>query len=655
MRFRLFLALAAVALLNACANPLAQAPTPAPQSSAPTSQASVPTTQPRAAARTAYTEAECKFEKPAGVTVACGYLTVPEDHSKPDGKTIRLHVAVFKSKSKSPAPDPIVYLEGGPGGHALEGVQYSFKSWFEPFLADRDFIIFDQRGTGYSEPALDCPELTELSLGTLDQNLSAEASTRLSTEATLKCHDRLVGQGVNLAAYTDVENAADLNDLRLALGFDTWNLYGISYGTELAETEMRDFPEGIRSVILDSTVPLQTRVDLDVPANADRAFRKLFDGCAADADCNKAFPNLKPTFYELVDQLNKKPVKQQATDPLSGKPYTVLLNGDVLMNALFQALYQTDYIPLLPKAIAAAHTGEDYSFLARLVLSNAVEQKFFSPGMYYSVKCNEEIPFVSREELAAATKAFPEQHNVFDQTSFVDICRQWGAKAADPRENEPLKSDIPTLALSGEYDPITPPQYNELVAKTLSRSYFHQFPGIGHGVSVSDQCPRDITMAFLQKPAADPDASCIAAMHGPSFDVPGKAVALKPFENKRFGIKGVAPEGWSEAAPGVYMRSSGGDIALLEWALPQPRDAALPALLKQFKLEKLPESSGTRTADKLTWSLYDITIQGQPADMALAQKDGTTYLVLLASSPSERKALHDQVFLPALDALTPTG
>ena len=173
-----------------------------------------------------YDPAECEFTPPRGQTVECGYLTVPEDRDGSDGTTIRLQVAVFKSASENPAPDPIVFLEGGPGGSSLEFISLRFNRRVAPFLEDRDIVIFDQRGVGISEPALDCPEIVEMVYSSLAEDLSTEAWASRSTEAARRCRDNLEGQGVSLDAYTSASNAADLNDLRQALGYREWNLAG---------------------------------------------------------------------------------------------------------------------------------------------------------------------------------------------------------------------------------------------------------------------------------------------------------------------------------------------------------------------------------------------------------------------------------------------
>jgi pimeloyl-ACP methyl ester carboxylesterase len=462
---------------------------------------------------------ECRFEPPRGVTVECGDLVTLEDRANPSGALVRLHVGLFRSRSAQPAADPIVYLEGGPGGHALERAALFFDNWFAPLIADHDLIIFDQRGAGLSQPSLACEELTQLGFELLDKNIPAEESNRLFSEAALQCRARLAGAGIDLATYNSLASAADLEELRVAMGYDTWNLLGVSYGTRLALTAMREHPQGIRSVVLDSAVPVQSR-EIETPANFGRAFRKLFDGCAADAACAAAFPDLEADFYALVDRLNAEPITRQAADPLSGERYTVLLNGDSIISITAQALYSSELIPLLPIAITGAARDVDYSIFATLAVAITAQNALFSYGMLYSVRCNEEIAFETPQTLAAADDAFPEQRGVFDVEPYLQVCPAWGAGTAPPVENEPVSSDIPTLVLAGEYDPATPPEDGRLAAASLSNSTFLEFPGLGHGVSLDNSCAGAITLAFIADPGAPPAAGCIDDLGPPQFLVP---------------------------------------------------------------------------------------------------------------------------------------
>jgi len=451
----------------------------------------------------------CRFRIPAGVKVECGFLVVPENHSQPDGRTIRLHVAIFSTESDNPAPDPIVYLSGGPGQSPLKIAQFAFEG-FAPFMANRDLILLDQRGVGYSEPALDCHELLELSYQTVQEDLPVDEIATLATEAAGVCRDRLLRQAVSLSAYTSAQSAADLNDLRLALGYEEWNLYGISYGTKLALTTMRDYPNGIRSVVLDSTYPLQVNLFAEVPANATRAFNVFFDSCAADAACNSAYPDLEAVFFDLVHELNDTPVNVPITVVnrfTLERLDSALIDGNRMVEMLFQSLYISEIIPFLPAMIFGISDGdlELLGFIAESYISGI---EFGSEGMYFSVQCGEEVPFRSPEEGAVAGEVYPEVQDWVDSDAFSTICLSWGAGKADPIENEPVVSDIRTLILAGEFDPITPPAWGELVAESLSNSFYFEFPDVGHGVSLSGLCGLDMTLGFFDDPTIEPDGSC---------------------------------------------------------------------------------------------------------------------------------------------------
>jgi pimeloyl-ACP methyl ester carboxylesterase len=425
-----------------------------------------------------YTSAPCTFHVPQGTVVHCGQLTTWEDHQHPSGRTIQLYVAVFKSQSQHPAPDPVVYLVGGPGGYYLVDIQYLFNQLVKPFLSSRDFILFDQRGTGFSKPALECPDIPLLSSWNYDGN-----------PQVLACRDRLLKQGINLAAYRSAQSAADLNDLRQALGYTSWNLVGESYGTHLALITMRDVPQGVRSVILDATTRPPGSKQVDEPA---QAFTTFFHGCAADDACNTAYPHLREVFEQTVARLNASPVTRSFE--VFGHQQEVVLTGSKLTELVYYALYETPLIPELPRAIAAASDGSDYAFWGQVLQLEAFFNGHASVGAYISVACG-------------------------DGSIALSVCGQWNSRPPDPIEDQPIHSPIPTLVLAGEYDPISLPVYGQAAARMLSHSSFLLFPGMGHTTIGYDPCPTDIALAFLDHPAIAPDAACIAHMHGPAFVV----------------------------------------------------------------------------------------------------------------------------------------
>ena len=457
----------------------------------------------------------CPYDIPWGPIIECGYLTVPENRSDPDSRDIRLAVAIAKSTSPDPRPDPIVYLDGGPGASTIETLSLVYDGFFAPFATERDVVLFDQRGIGESKPALDCPGLDNAFLESVQRDIRGEQLRSLITASLTACKRDLDAAGVDLAAYNSAESAADLNDLRQALGIEEWNLYGISYGTRLALTVMRDHPQNIRSVILDSSYPPQADLYAELLSNADRAFDKLFTGCAADAACNAAYPDLERIFFEVVDGLNYEPAELEVYHYAMDKTIEAKMNGDLFLRAIFSTLYSTSIIPILPALIYSAHDG-DTEGLTPLIGDLFFTYDTISSGMHFSVECREEFPFGSAEGYLAAIDEYPDLRHGLD-LPIIDICELWDVPPADPIENEPVVSDIPTLILAGEYDPITPPRWGEQVAQDLSRGYFFTFPGVGHGASVADICPLEMTFAFLSDPSVRPDSSCIESMNGPYF------------------------------------------------------------------------------------------------------------------------------------------
>jgi pimeloyl-ACP methyl ester carboxylesterase len=466
--------------------------------------------QPPASPTSAFQSAACPFTPAPGVVegkdVRCGYLTVPEDHALLHGKIIRLAVAIFTSLDPKPAPDPVLYLGGGPGGPVLATLGPQLTSADIPNLwpADRDLILLDQRGLGESQPNLECTENTT----------EPQAP---SPQRVQDCHDRLVRDGINLSAYNTIQNAEDVHDLIHALGYRQVNLDGVSYGTRLALTVMRLFPADVRSVLLDSTVPLQIGVNTGWPAANLRAFDTLFQGCAANAYCNQRYPHLRAVFTQLVTDLNAHPVSVQATDPNTGKVATGTLTGDEVLDGLTSALYDTSLIPLLPQAIyeLANHRYAQLTGLAQAAQANLGTTAI---GMQLSVTCTEST--LTREAMPTAVQAVEPAFRPYYLAGLQSIyanCQVWSVQPVPPAQHQAVINAIPTLIYAGEYDPTTPPAYGQLAAQTLSRSYFFQFPGTGHAVLGTDACATAMFQAFVEHPTQRPDASCLQNVHEPDF------------------------------------------------------------------------------------------------------------------------------------------
>jgi pimeloyl-ACP methyl ester carboxylesterase len=605
-----------------------------------------------------FEESECPFPLPEGAPVECGYIIVPEDHGNPTGSTIRLATVILRDQSEDHQPDPVIILSGGPGEKAVANA-YAFGPIFAPLHPNRDLILFDQRGVGLSEPALDCPAWEAMQFEVLDEP-DIEVALEKTFDALMVCRDELVESGIDLDAYNTQQNAADVNAIRLALGYDQINLYGASYGSLLAQATARDYPETVRSVVIASVLPLEKSFFVDVSTVAMETLMRLVDACTTDQACNLAFPDLQNVLFDVVDRLNQEPLSITLTDPVDGQQYDALLTGDGVVGNLVGLLYQTQVIPSLPQAIYDVYNG-DFELMTQLRSLNLMFIHSLSRGMTYSVMCTEDLIGKTPQDFLDVRAALPKQlvgptdPEVLMEYSIFSVCEQWPITEADQDAKLPLASDIPTLVLEGEYDPVTPSQYGMLVAENLSHSYFFEFPGIGHNITGSSECALQIAGTFLKDPSQTPDSACIADMPGLVFDVPGESMelVLEPFADESRGFSGLVPAGWEARAPANLLRhQSALDPAyfVLE-ATPGTAAELYANLAAQLNLS--PDLQPLRNAKvgQFTWDFYSFERGGKHADLAMAEDGDKAYFVFLISPPEEHELLFEGLFLPAVEAM----
>lgn len=456
--------------------------------------------------------------------VRCGTLTVPE--SRAPGSTservVRLPVAVIASRSANPQPDPLVFpTSGGPGGGTMSVLEV-FLDWAEWARQDRSIILMEQRGDALSAPTLNCPELDtvhSIEAGGLLVNAAA-GERQLKT-----CRDRLAAEGVDLSAYTSANSAADLADLRAALGYDRWNLYGVSYGARLALTTMRDRPEGLRAVVLDGVYPPNVNRHEDTPAGYARAVRLLLANCAADVRCHAGFPDLEGSLLRLLERTAATPIAVTIDGP-DGSPLRLAIGDNDVSDGLFQALCDNELIRVLPFVIDQLARGNNAAALP-LAQQQIDNRDRFAEGLGQSVDCAEEMPFNDLDRRRAAHRTDPLLAHLGDGDDLLPWCAVWGVPALGPIENQPVRSDIPTLLTSGAYDPVTPPDWARAAATGLSHHYLFEFPAVGHGAvwqNWQNPCPAAIATEFLRDPTKAPDASCIAATPATTFLTPDEII-----------------------------------------------------------------------------------------------------------------------------------
>jgi pimeloyl-ACP methyl ester carboxylesterase len=431
----------------------------------------------------------------AAMTIRCGTVNVPEFHSQRNGPQLHLAVLVAQHDPDQPSGDAVIYLAGGPGNRSDPDDLISLAH------AGRDVIAFDQRGVGNSNPALDCP-----AAGQRDpMTAAAEAQAALAA-----CRQALISQGAHLEAYAISEDAADVNDIRQSLGYAQLDLYGLSYGTRLALAVLRDFPQNVRSTVLDSVLPMQANVVADLPAHIERALDLAFSACAADAACQQANPNLKAGYFQLVKQLNAQP----ATLTIGGS--SVLFTGDDLTRLLLALLIGGPQ--RFPDFVSRIQNGE-LGMLSQFIADMRQDSTNTAWVMSFSVACSDDNYGTPSGLDAAATQVAAELRAplVAGARAIMDLCDHWPVPRQPSVAAQPVRSDAPALVLEGSFDPITPPAYGQMAAQTLSRSTYVEFPDRGHSAGRRDTCGLAIVNQFIQHPDVAPDSGCVARL-APAFE-----------------------------------------------------------------------------------------------------------------------------------------
>jgi pimeloyl-ACP methyl ester carboxylesterase len=454
---------------------------------------------------------DCWFDKPLWRPMHCAHFhTAPEAGAEPE--RFVLPVVYLPQLFWARSGPPVQYIAGGPGGSTwLEPENVGFwLDWVEETRWDADLVLYDQRGVGLSQPALDCPELRQLRRELLPLPLPTEEAYRRVREATRSCHDRIRGDGVDLGRFSTRLNAADATDLMLAMGLDKWNLYGVSYGSRVALEIMRTSPQHLRAVVLDSLYPPEVNAELSDAWLLQRSFELFSRICELAAECTDSVDELSGRLEQAFERVQRESIKLSVRDPDTGRDIAVVYDHEDLAWLLFEAMYQWDAIPKLPSSVRALAEGRLDSHMRGLIqdgvdslLDNAV-----SDAVASSVDCHDGGPIdlrdaqlqLQRYPRAATIKRFDWQYHA---------CRYWTSGEAPAEFRTPVVSDVPTLLLAGEFDPVTPPEWAESAQAHLSKGHLFVFPAVGHGVLDSHLCAADLVRSFLADPVAARVPECM--------------------------------------------------------------------------------------------------------------------------------------------------
>ena len=425
------------------------------------------------------------------VAARCGTLDVFEDRAARAGRTLRLRVAVVEATGAKRSKEPLFLLAGGPGQSITE-LFPELAAAFGRAGLDRDLVLVDQRGTGGSG-LLRCPRSERLVSGPDDAKRTA-----------LECLPTL---RADLRHYGTADAMDDLDDVREALGYERIDLWGVSYGTRAALTYLRQHPDRVRAVVLDGVAPPDWAIPLDAARNAQRGLDRTLARCSEDEACRAAFPAVADDLRALLARCDAHPEVVRAAHPVTGVLTEVKVDRASLGMMLRVLSYSSEGAAVVPLLVhEAQRTGDLRLIAAHALLAREVID--IADGMYLSVVCAEDEPFVPVDEAKARAAGTYTGDEAF--ASIRAACSVWPRGTLRPDQRTPVTSSVPVLLLSGELDPVTPPSVAEQAARTLSRSKSIVLEGEAHGVTTRGCMPRVIA-DFLRRGGPEGlDTSCLA-------------------------------------------------------------------------------------------------------------------------------------------------
>ena len=533
-----------------------------------------------------------KFEA-RDAAALCGFVSVPLRHGEAGSPRIRLAVVIIPALVE-PAlrrRDPLFLAQGGPGGSTISTfAQMLVTDPDKRPTVNRDIVLWDQRGTYFSQPRLQCREASAL---------PDNADEPQQLDAMRRCGQRLQREAGDLSAFNSLQNARDVEAVRAALGYETYNFYGVSYGSELAQFLMRERPRGLRSVVLDAVVPLGFSLLTDVQPIKQQVMERYARSCEQSKACNAAYPKLGERYFALLDRLDREPVQIDPPAVASAPPAapaasaaSAVSAGDADANAptlltckdldaaLYQSIYMREAVPLVPYVVYRAEQG-DYSFVLNFVQLMQASGDDMADGMYVTVVCAE------YGDTPASALHFPglnqrlAEAGVSDAKQILTTCRDWKIKLLDKSLLQPVHSDIPTLLLSGHFDPITPPEQADRVAATLSRAHRFTFAGGTHGQAFTVPCANRLIAQFLDAPMQRPDGAC-AQEASPAFLTPEQLLRLP---SRVPGSASIQDQLQALAGPGLAVALA---LALLFSAVPVYSVAEIVRVFRRRRVA-LPE------------------------------------------------------------------
>ncbi len=368
---------------------------------------------------------------------------------------------------------------------------------FEPVRRKRDVVLIDQRGTGQSRP---------LTCAYEKQSFTQSFSTEPSDADVSTCLQALDADTTQYATPNAIE---DLEQVRTALGYAQWNLWGGSYGTRVALAYLQSNPDAVRRVILDGVAPTDIKLPLHMAFDGDESLRALFAQCERQPECHARYPHLQTAFEQLLRTFDADVRQVPTRHPSTGERVTIAMSRDGFLGGVRTLLYSAELSSVLPLAIHEADVNDDWTpfFAAIHTIVYEMTEQPSHVGMYLSVICAEDTARIAPDEISKATQGTYVGDVFVRQTK--RYCDLWKAATVPASYFEPVSATQPVLLLSGQLDPATPPRWGQLAASRLSQSLHVVVPGVGHGVSTVG-CGPKLVAEFLDHPKpVELDVTCL--------------------------------------------------------------------------------------------------------------------------------------------------
>jgi pimeloyl-ACP methyl ester carboxylesterase len=448
------------------------------------------------------TDAWGEYQSPEEAGLICGNVIVPLYHNESDKGSIKIPIAIWPDYDVEDPTDPLFVSQGGPGGSSLDVYPDMFYSY--SLGGPRDVVFIDQRGTRYAEPSLVCPEEEEYYLSSPPEEREDDKGY---LQALRDCRERLAEEGVDLEAFTTAQIAGDFEAVRQVLGYEKYNFYGVSYGAHIGQYLAAYYPDRLRSVILDGVTPIPFNSGNRTFSTYNRALEIFLSTCNKDVLCSDKYPDVILRLNNLLDRLEEKPVTVKLHDPNSKATVTEIIDGEEFYAFVFFTFYMDDNYAALPYIIEQAERNnfDSYIYTGEILTFEEVN----STGLYFSVVCSEHVPFDLQIPTESIFIPIAVEWEKQDLESMQEACEIWNVDPSPQTLAKNPISNVPALLLSGQFDPITPPEYAERALDSFPGGQHLIDPVGAHGVAFSDYCTRGIFHDFLEEPTGIVDAACL--------------------------------------------------------------------------------------------------------------------------------------------------